>query len=250
MQLDAFFFAATIPAVLFAGLSKGGFGAGASFAATPFLALFLPVDVAVGLMLPLLMIMDVAGVGAFWRKWDWRNSRALMLAALPGIALGALLFRRADPDLVRLAIGLIALGFVGFQAARGLGWIGAEVRPFSLVSALIAGAVGGFTSFVSHAGSPPVAIHLLGQGIDKQRYQATTVLVFWWINLMKLPPYLGLGLIGSDSLRAILVLAPVAVAGTLLGVWAHDRIPQRPYFALIYLSLVATGIKLIWDALV
>ncbi len=38
MELDAQFFMVAIPAVLFAGISKGGFGSGAAFAAASILA--------------------------------------------------------------------------------------------------------------------------------------------------------------------------------------------------------------------
>ena len=57
MQLDPAFFAVAVPAVLFAGVSKGGFGSGAAFAATPLLALILEPGQALGLMLPLLMLL-------------------------------------------------------------------------------------------------------------------------------------------------------------------------------------------------
>ncbi|WP_118133320.1 sulfite exporter TauE/SafE family protein [Oceanicella sp. SM1341] len=249
MQFDWLFFAMTIPAVIFAGVSKGGFGAGAGFAATPFLALILPPHVAVGLMLPLLMVMDVTSLRVYWRKWDWRNARAIMAGAVPGVLLGMLLFNWANPDVIRLVIGLTAVGFVAFQLARARGLISSAPRPFRLASAGFWGMASGFTSFVSHAGGPPAAIHLLGQQLDKRTYQATTVLIFWWINLIKLPPFLALDIITSRSLLADLILAPVAILATLLGAWAHNHVPEKPYFAAVYVCLVITGGKLIFDGL-
>jgi len=50
MQLDLTFFALAVPAVIFAGVLKGGFGSGAAFAATPLLALILEPGAAIGLM--------------------------------------------------------------------------------------------------------------------------------------------------------------------------------------------------------
>lgn len=46
-------------AVLFAGVSKAGFGSGAAFASAAVLALILPPVQALGLMLPLLMLVDL-----------------------------------------------------------------------------------------------------------------------------------------------------------------------------------------------
>ncbi len=111
--LDLTFFAIAIPAVIFAGVSKGGFGSGAAFAATPLLALILEPGAAVGLMLPLLMLMDVTALRPYWGKWDGACARALILGALPGVALGALVYRMVSPDLFRLLIGLVALRATG-----------------------------------------------------------------------------------------------------------------------------------------
>jgi len=249
MELNAAFFLLAVPAVIFAGISKGGFGSGAAFAATPFLALILPPGQAVGLMLPLLMLMDVAAIGAYWRKWDWPRARLLMLGALPGIALGALLAGRADPDLFRLLIGLVALGFVAWQGVRAAGWLKLEGRSMGAGGGIFWGAVAGLTSFISHAGGPPAAVYLLTQGLTKQAFQATTVIVFFAINLMKFGPYLALGIFTRQTALADLFLAPAAFAGVYLGVWMHRRVSERVFFGITYVLLTITGAKLVWDAL-
>lgn len=249
MTMDLTFFAVAIPAVIFAGISKGGFGSGASFAATPLLALILEPAVAVGLMLPLLMLMDVTALKPYWRKWDPKISRLLTIGAVPGVILGAIFYRIANPDLFRLLIGLVAIGFVLFQLARSRGWIRAADRPMGDGSGIMAGLAGGFTSFVSHAGGPPMAVYLLSSGIDKTRYQATTVLVFWAVNLMKVVPYVFLGIFTWQTLKADLILIPAAVFGVWLGVKLHDLIPERLYFTVTYVLLILTGSKLIFDAL-
>ena len=118
-----------------------------------------------------------------------------------------------------------------------------------MAGATVAGATAGFTSFVSHAGGPPVAMYLLSRPIDKTRFQATTVLVFWAINISKVVPYAMLGLFTAPLLWADLMLAPVALFGVWLGVRAHRAVSERWFFALAYLFLSLTGAKLVWDAL-
>ncbi|MHC0054797.1 sulfite exporter TauE/SafE family protein [Actibacterium sp. D379-3] len=247
--LDLTFFALAIPAVLFAGVSKGGFGSGAAFAATPILALILPPAAAVGLMLPLLMLMDISTLRPYWRKWHWPGAKRLLLGAVPGVALGALLFRAADPDLFRLLIGAVALAFVGFRLAVRLRLFRHRGRPFPPAGGVVAGVVAGFTSFISHAGGPPVAVYLLAEGLGKTTFQATTVLVFWAINLLKFIPYASLGIFTPATLKADLLLAPFAFLGAWLGVKAHRVVPERLFFAITYVMLTLTGSKLIWDAL-
>ncbi len=243
------FFAFAVPAVLFAGISKGGFASGAAFAAAPFLALILEPAAAVGLMLPLLMLMDLGALKAYWRKWDWPASRALILGSVPGIASGAVLVSLVDPDVFRLLIGLIAIGFVVFQASRRSGSFKARSGKSPLWLGYPMGALAGLTSFIAHAGGPPAAVFMLSRQMTKTGFQATSVLVFSAINLLKFVPFVALGMITPDMTIAWLVLAPLAFFGIWLGVLAHNVVSEAIFFRLTYLFLVVTGTKLIWDAL-
>ena len=139
MVLDPTFFALAVPAVIFAGVSKGGFGSGAAFAAAPLLALVLEPAEAVGLMLPLLMLIDVATLKPYWRRWDVKASFRLVSGAIPGVALGAAFWSVADPDLLRFMIGAVALGFVAFQVSRARGWLRLEMSDRGPVFGMVAG---------------------------------------------------------------------------------------------------------------
>ncbi len=238
-----------MPAVLFAGVSKGGFGSNGAFAAAPLLALVMEPAQAVGLMLPLLMMMDVTGMRSFWRQWSWPHARVLMAGAIPGILVGWAVFHSVSTDGVRLIVGTVAIGFVVFQMLKQARWITPRAGAGSPAQGLFWGGVSGFTSFVSHAGGPPASMYLLANPLDKTQYQATTVVVFWWVNLLKFGPYVALGMFTAETARANLYLAPVAVGGVVLGVWAHRVVPEVWFFRITYALLLATGSKLIWDAL-
>ena len=249
LELNAGFFAVAAPAVIFAGVSKGGFGSGAAFAASTILALFLEPGQALGVMLPLLMLIDAASLKPYWRRWHWPDARLLILGGVPGVALGVALYRVADADLMRLLIGGISIAFVGWQFVRRRGWIRVSRDRLPGWAGLLAGVVTGFTSFVSHAGGPPAALYLLSQRLDKTRYQASTVLIFWVLNMVKFVPYAFLGMFTWQTAAANLVLAPFALLGTWLGVRAHEVVPERLFFGLTYVLLLMTGGKLIWDGL-
>jgi len=249
MELSVTFFALAIPAVLFAGISKGGFGSGAAFAATPLLALILEPGEAIGLMLPLLMLMDVSALRPYWKQWHRPSAKALIVGGMPGVVIGALLYGAINPDAFRILIGLVALGFVAFQLGRARGWLKPAERPMSERAGFFWGAVAGLTSFISHAGGPPASVYLLSQGIDKRTYQATTVITFWAINVAKFLPYAFLGIFTAQTMLADLFLIPFAVIGVYLGVWLHWIVPERLFFSLVYVFLSVTGTKLILDAL-
>lgn len=242
------FFALGVPAIIFGGISKGGFGSGAAFVAGAILALVVPPGVALGIVLPLFMIVDAATLKPYWGKWHWHSAKGIMQGAVPGCIIAAWIYTLVDADAFRLLIGVICLAFVGFQIGRGRGWINVPHLAFSRPLAWLAGLVAGFTSFVSHAGGPPTAVFLLSQGLSKTTYQATTVIAFWAINWMKAVPYAFLGIFSYQSLIGSLLLAPFALLGAWIGVKAHHLVPERAFFALTYVLLVATGIRLIWVA--
>ena len=249
MTLDAVFLAAAIPAVLIAGISKGGFGSGAAFAATPILALVIPPGQALALMLPLLMVMDAASLRPYWGQWDRTAARLLIVGGMPGVALGWVLLARVDADLFRLLIGAIAVGFVGWQAGRTAGLLVVRPRPVGPAAGLFWGFLAGFTSFVSHAGGPAAAVYMLARGLGKTAFQATTVIVFTVTNLLKAVAFAALGLFTPDMLGVAALLAPVAILVTWIWVRAHRLIPERAFFALTWALLLVTGTRLIWDGL-
>ncbi len=249
MEFDVTFYALAIPAAVIAGIAKGGFGGGVAFVATAILALILPPATALGIMLPLLMALDLATLRPFWKQWDLEAAKALILGGGFGVILGTAFYRMADPDLLRVLIGTIALLFVAFQWFRNSGWIGMSKEPLQRHVGISAGIVTGFTSFVSHAGGPPAAIYLLSRGLGKTTYQATTVLTFWAINAMKAVPYAFFGVFSVETIKAGLIMLLPALIGCAIGVYAHRMMPERVFFLITYGLLLVSGGKLVFDGL-
>lgn len=248
MIIDPVFFVAAIPAVLIAGISKGGFGGGVGFVAVPTMALVIEPRIAAAIMLPILCVADLISVGAFWRRADWRNLRIMLAGAAVGIGVGTATFHYLNADAIRLMIGVIAVAFClhrwFFRAHRE--GPAAAARPGK--GGFWSG-VAGFTSFVSHSGGPPVAVYLLPQRLEKSTFQATTAVFFMAVNYVKLVPYALLGQLSPTNLTTSVVLFPVAVAGALLGVWLHHRTDEALFNKLIYIFVFLTGLKLLYDGI-
>lgn len=249
LTLDLFFFCIAGPAVLFAAISKAGFGSGAAFAAATILALVVEPGLALGVMLPLLMLIDAGSLKPYWREWSAPDARLLVMGGVPGVILGAALYRVASPDVIRLLIGGVSVGFVIWQLCLASGLVRIAQMRMPDWAGLSSGAVAGFTTFISHAGGPPTALFLLTRGLNKTQYQATTVLVFWVLNIVKFVPYAALGMFTTQTFLANIALAPFAILGTWMGVKAHHFVPERAFFALTYVLLMVTGSKLVWDGL-
>lgn len=251
MLSDPVFLAAGVAAILIAGVSKGGFGSGAAFAATPLLALASSPQTAAGVMLPLLMAMDLTGLWAYRRTLDVRAIWPLMAAGVLGVGLGWLTFGLVDENALKVLLGALSLIFVLYGVARPAAAradAGPPRRP-GWLGTLGWGATAGVTSFLAHAGGPPIAMHLLPQRLPKIRFQSTTVLFFAWVNWVKLGPYAALDLLAWPNFSVSLALAPLAPLAILLGVWAHKRVSEALYYRVIYVLLTLIGAKLMWDGI-
>ncbi len=246
---DPWFFAVAIPAVLLVGISKSGFGGAFGAVAVPIMALVVSPVQAAGILLPILCLMDLLGLWAYRGKWVGDELRALVPAALLGIGVGTLLFGFMSVAVVRLIVGAIALVFAIHYWIRQAAPNASPGAAVGRWAGALAGAGAGFTSFVAHAGGPPLSMYLLRRPLDKTEFVATTVLFFAVVNYTKLLPYAWLGQLAADNLLASLLLAPLAPLGIAIGVWLHDKIPERLFFRSACLFLFALSLKLLSDGI-
>ncbi|WP_433770669.1 sulfite exporter TauE/SafE family protein [Pseudomonas putida] len=232
-----------IPAVLLTGISKGGFGGALGGIAVPLLALNMPPTQAAAIMLPILCIADITGLRRFRGKWDKGNLKIMIPGALVGVLIGALTFGALSERLIALLMGAIAIVFfcLNVWAARHtLAPAQPKVGKGTFYSALA-----GFTSFVAHAGGPPLMMYLLPQQMDKVRYIATTNVFFLLTNAIKLVPYALLGQFSLTNLGASLALAPIVIPGVWLGIWLQGRVNQTWFYRIAWFGLLVTGVQLV-----
>jgi uncharacterized membrane protein YfcA len=239
---NPWFYAVAIPAVILTGISKGGIGAAGGFS-VPLLSMVISPVQAAAIMLPILILMDLVGVYAYRRDWDRRIMAVIMPAGLVGIGIGWLTFSYLNDDWIRVLLGVIACGFVAWQVLAALP---APARP-SRWKGYACATGSGFTSFVAHAGGPPLAIYLLPQRLDKALYVGTTIIFFTAINAAKVVPYLLLGLFDARNLGTAVALLPVAVGGILLGIWVRTKLSTKWFYRIAYTLMFVTGAKLLWD---
>lgn len=246
MITDPFFYAVTIPAVLLLGISKSGFGAGFGSLAVPMMALAVTVPQAAAILMPVLLLMDLLGMAAFRKDFDLKLLRFLVPCGLAGLVVGALLFKLLDAHLVAGIVGGFTLLFLAqrllFPPRKD------SVAPPKWLGALLA-ATSGFTSFIAHAGGPPINAYVIPMRLTPVKFTATMAFFFFVINLAKWIPYAWLGLLDLPNMRTSLVLLPIAPIGVWLGVKLARRIQPQLFYRLVYLGMFLTGTKLVWDAL-
>jgi uncharacterized membrane protein YfcA len=246
MFLSWSFYFAAVPAVILVGLSKGGFS-GLSMMAMPMLALVVSPVRAAAIMLPILIVQDWVSVWAFRRDFEPRNLMILIPASLIGIGAGWLLAAHVSEALVRLAVGLISIGFVAYMVIRSRGGEPAPAEA-KVAPGIFWGALAGFTSFVSHAGAPPFQVYVMPQGLSPRLFAGTATMFFAAANLLKVAPYFALGQFSQANLTAAATLFPLAILATIAGVWLVRRVPADRFYNAVYALTFLIGLWLVREA--
>lgn len=236
------FWILAVSGVVLTGISKSGFAGGAGVVAVPLLALVMPVPLAVFLMLPLLLAMDVKTIQYYYRHASRADLRRVIPAAIAGIVVGGLLLGRLPDDMLKLMLGLISIVFALWQQLapvlgrmRGAGWLW--------------GGLSGLTSTLIHAGGPPINIYLIARQLPKLTWLATAGIFFGIMNAIKVVPYLMTGQWTIKTFVTSLLLLPVALFGTWLGRHIQGRIPDRQFMLCCRALLLASGVLLMAQVL-
>ena len=246
MEHSIAFFVVAVAAVLLTGISKSGFGGGLGVLAVPLMSLFVTPQFAAAVMMPILLAMDLL---IFWRyraNWDRTIIFGLLPAALIGLVLGSLSFNYMDANTVRFLVGLLAAFFVLQFLASRRSTSSHRQTPRPVVFAL--GALSGFSSFIAHAGGPPVKGYLLRQRLEKSWFVGTNTVFFFTLNFLKTIAYGAYGTLSVTSLQISALLSPILLLGVFLGFRLHTVVDQMVFTKVVYGFLALTAFKLLYDS--
>jgi hypothetical protein len=244
-------------AVLFIGLSKAGFGGGLGMLTTPLCVLaFGPKD-AIGILLPLLCAGDAFSLYHYWCKWERKNLKFLLPGVVVGVVIGVQLIGRFSARELNVCIGVLAVAFVVFQLTKERIFAAEGAFAPNHAFGVPCGIGAGITSTFAHGAGPVVSVFLIPQQMPKERYVATTVLMFTCINWIKMPffmvdramvdlPVLApKAIINLATLQQSLVFLPFIPVGVWLGVWLNRKFSEKTFMKVVYVMTFVTGVQLI-----
>jgi len=245
---DLAFYLAAIPAVILIGLAKGGF-AGLGALGMPIMALGVAPVRGAAILLPILIVQDAIGVTAFRKTWDRKILLIMLPGAILGVGLGWLFAASVSADAVLTAVGAISILFGAYRlwVERGGRIAAASNSPF-WVGGLF-GVATGFTSQIAHAGGPPWQMWVMPRRLPRDVFIGTTAIFFAALNWIKVPAYVALGQFTRTNMIATAVLLPLAILASLAGVWLVRRVSPERFYTIVYVMMVITGGKLLWDGL-
>ena len=233
-----------VVAALGVGIGKAGLSGMSMFHVLVFAFLF-GARASTGVVLPLLLVGDVAAVRTFHQHARWDYVRRMLPPACLGVVLAAWFMRDLDETLYRPVIGWVTLTLSILQFVRMYrsDWFGnvPHARWFAWTMGILAGAA----TMLANAAGPVFAIYLIAVGLPKMEFVGTSAWFFFIINLFKVPFSIALGLIRGQTLLLNLILAPAVLAGVLAGRWLLERIPQRLFEHLLLAFALLAALRLI-----
>ena len=244
-MFDFYFYITAIPAVMLFGISKGGFAGPIAILAVPLMSMTISPVIAAGIMLPILIIMDITALYFYWNKWKLDIVKLIIPPSIIGIIIGSITFSYISDNGVRVIIGSIALLFILFTILQSGNFL---IKP-TKKKGIFWSTVAGYTSFLIHAGGPPLNFYLLPQKMHKTIYVSTFTLAFAIINAVKLIPYYFLGQLAPSYMVISLILLPLAPVGIIIGYYLHKKVSEKIFYKFIYFFLAIGGFKLIYDGI-
>jgi uncharacterized protein len=167
---------------------------------------------------------------------DWRALAPMLLAALPGLAVGVVALTQLSKEALQVAVGVGVIAAEGWQLRRG------RERPALPAGAgWAAGFVSGVLTTSISVSGPPIVLWLEARGVRPEEFRASLAACFLVLNLAG-----GAVLLGAEGTAALDagVVAPLlalVAAGYGVGLFAFRRIDRERFFVLVLALVACTG---------
>lgn len=204
--------------------------------------LFLPFDQ----ILPILVALNICmtSVLAFKNRKSI-HKQLLLTVILPGMLLGTLVGYVSKPYfddvLLKQAFGVLIVWFAGRELWRMYHKHADRQRPLWLTRIITLGA--GITHGLFASGGPLLVYAVAGTQIDKARFRATMVFVWFTLNTLLTVAFLIDGRM-QPVLINVLFYIPLLVVAVKLGNYLHHKVKEEHFRVAIYSLLLMTGVIL------
>ena len=217
-------------------------GFGAAIVAIPLLAQFLPLRVAV----PMLLLFDlVAGL-----LLGLKNHRSIdkpeLLRLVPflllGMVAGVCLLARAPERWLLAVLGLFAMLYAAWNLLRR-----PATGPIAPGWAVPAGLLGGAFTAMYGTGGPIYASYLARRVSDKDVLRASVAALIFGAGWVRLVMFTASGFYAQRGLlELVAMLVPAALLGYFMGSRLHARLSGPQALKVVWLLVLAAGIGLLW----
>ena len=233
------FLLATFAGAFVAGLSGFAFGL---VAASLWLHVLTPLQSA-SLIIAFGLLVQGYSVWKLRAALDWRRLWPFMIGAVFGVPVGVSLLTWADPNSVRIAVGIILIAYSLYAFFRPQLEVAAAVPPAADMTVGFAnGLLGGLTGLAGIIITIWCNLRGLPKDVQRATFQPVAVVVF-------VMAVLWLGAKGSLTLETARLFAlglPFLFSGTWLGLKLFGRIDEAAFRKIVLALLFVSGVALLF----
>ncbi|MET0065439.1 MAG: sulfite exporter TauE/SafE family protein [Candidatus Thiodiazotropha sp.] len=220
---------------------RGIAGFGSGLIAIPLLALIMPLNIAVPLIVLLDYIASASQGLSNWKAIQWKDLLPLLPFSLLGVVLALYLFQSLDTQLLMRGLGVFLLLFAAYSLL--------SYTPKSQVSILWAipgGMLGGLIGTLFGTGGPFYVIYLKLRGLQKGAFRASFAALFLLDGLGRISGYLITGFFDLNQIILTALALPLMTVGMYLGGRIHTSLSQQAFQRGISVLLIFSGLSLLF----
>jgi uncharacterized membrane protein YfcA len=237
--------AASAAILLTAYVIRGITGFGSGLISVPLLALFLPLQFVVPLILLLDFTASLVIGGLHFKRVQWNEIGVLIPFGIVGVILGTTLLVKLPTEPMLLALAAFVFAF----AVRSILNLHGD-RPASRLWAVPASLTGGTVGALFGTGGPPYVIYLTHRIRDKSDLRATFSALFFFEGITRIASFLVAGLLLTAKVWvAYLIALPLVLGALYLGGRVHVGLSQVQMTRLVGGLLLVSSLSLLYKAL-
>lgn len=187
---------------------------------------------------------NIGRISFFSRRPDMGLVFSFGLSAVFFTLIGASLVGVIDQEFLKVILGFVLVTY------SGLGLLDRKLRfDASRTNSIIGGAVYGFLSGLVGTGGPLRGALLIGFGLERELYIATSGVISFMIDLTRIPVYLWKGFLRPEYYGYLPFLLVVALLGAFTSRRIVDRIPTERFTKLVQVGILLVSLKLLVEGI-
>lgn len=237
--------------LFFAHILQAITGFGSTSIGVPFLSLALGTELSVLLLAPASLVLSAIVIGGNYKKICWRDLGIILLAILPIMPAGFLLYSRLRfmEWALRLIMGAAVTFIAGREIYRRL--VKKDLTLPSVRATWLALFVGAIMEGMFSMGASMINFYAVNRVRDKGAFRATMASVWVMTNLVStLYRSLALKAYQSSTWMSLLYALPLILAAYYLGNRFHKKISEEKFKILVYAIQLTAGLLSIGSGLV
>lgn len=215
---------------------QGTTGFGYNILLVPLLALYIDPKVVVPTIILHNVLLDLAVLVTARREVNLQRIRLLVLAGLVTTPIGVVLLGVADPEPLRVLIGMVVV-------LTGVAMLAGFRRSFrdERVASGVAGSLGGMMNGLIGMAGPPVILLFANQGMPPLEFRANIVTYFTAITFVAVVALALDGAITDDVTSLTAATIPATALGVVAGILLHGRVPVELFTRLSLVLVILAG---------